>query len=112
MKLDVKDLNGGAKEAILDGRLDVQGSLAIDGEFAKLAADSKNLLVDLSSVSFLASLGIRMLVSAAKALSENNGSLVLLNPQENVAKVLSSTGIDTIIPVKSDRKEALAVFGG
>lgn len=111
MKLQINSLGNGMSEAILDGRLDIQGSLAVDSEFSKLAADSKHLLVDLSAVSFLASLGVRMLVSAAKTLSDNGGHIVLLSPQENVAKVLSTMGIDSIIPIRNDRTEALAIIG-
>lgn len=110
MKLETKELGGGVMQITLEGRLDVQGSLAIDSELAAMAETSKNLLVDLSGVSFLASLGIRMLVSAAKRLSSNNGRIVLLSPQENVETVLKATRIDTIIPIKHSVADALAVF--
>ncbi len=110
MKLDVKDLGSGTKEAKLDGKLDIHGALAIDDAFAELAGASKNILVDLSGVTYLASLGIRTLVQAAKTLSNNGGSIVLFAPQENVEKVLRATGIDTVIPVRHGREEALALL--
>jgi anti-sigma B factor antagonist len=111
MKLDVNDLGSGLTEARLTGRLDVQGALVIDSEFVELANNCKNLLIDLSGLTFLASLGIRTLVQAAKSLSEKNGRVALLSPPSNVEGILRATGIDTVIPIYHARSEALAFLG-
>src|SRR5262245_17895152 len=67
MNLEVGDLENGITKITLSGRLDVEGALKIDGEFNSIAEQKKRVLVDLSTVTFLASLGIRTLITGAKA---------------------------------------------
>ena len=62
-------------------------------------------------MTFLASIGIRVLVKAARAIGQRNGRLIVFNPTDEARKVLRSTGIDTIIPVVADEKAAIAECG-
>ena len=63
-------------------------------------------MVDMSGVDFMASLGIRMLLSCAKSLHSHQAKLVLLSPQPLVASVLDSMGLDDILLVANDEAEA------
>ena len=111
MKLDVADMENGITKISLSGRLDVEGALKIDNEFTEITKVKKNVLVDLSAVPFIASLGIRTLVIGAKATSNNGGKMVLLNPQPNVEQVLRTTRVDTIMPIIDDSTAIATVFG-
>ena len=111
MKLDVADMENGITKISLSGRLDVEGALKIDDEFTEITKGKKNVLVDLSEVPFIASLGIRTLVIGAKATSNNGGKMVLLNPQPNVEQVLRTTRVDTIMPIIDDSTAIATVFG-
>ncbi len=62
----------------------------------------------MSNVTFLASLGIRMLVEAAKGLKAPGAKIVLLKPQELVEKSLRSSGLHTILGMRHDVDEARA----
>jgi anti-anti-sigma factor len=64
----------------------------------------------MSEVSFLASLGIRTLITAAKTVSNNGGKLVLLSPQPNVERVLRESRIDTVLPIIEDSAAIDRVF--
>ena len=86
--------------------MDVPGALKADPAFAEIAKDNTRVIVDLTRLDFLASLGIRTFVSTSKTLRAKNGHLVLFSPQANIQQVLSSSGIDTIIPVVQDRAAA------
>jgi anti-anti-sigma regulatory factor len=44
----------------------------------------------------------------AKAVKNKGGRLVLLSPQDNVKLVLTTAGIDEIIPIMFDRAGAIA----
>ena len=110
MKLETTTLDNDITKASLSGRLDIDGALAIDGDFNKLAEASKNLLIDMSDVTFLASLGIRTLVTAAKAVSNNGGKLVLLSPQPSVERVLRESRVDTVLPIIEDETAVTTVF--
>ncbi len=110
MQLKTVELENGVTKAELSGRMDIEGATAVDLKFSVLAGSKKKLIVDLSDVSFMASLGIRTLMLSAKAMTNKGGKMVLLNPQPNVEKVLETTGINTVIPIVHDMEAALAVF--
>jgi|SRR5215471_18592328 len=109
MELAYADLENGVRKIDLKGRLDIEGANAIDLKFTSLAATQRAfLVVDLSLVDFIASLGIATLVRSAKAAKLRKGNMVLLNPQPNVAKVLAATKIDSVLPVYLDLDAACA----
>jgi len=111
MELETAELDGGVLRISLAGRLDVDGALQIDDRFKDAVAGRKMVVVDLAGVEYLASLGIRTLVSGAKMASNIGGKLVVLAPQRNVEKVLRESNIDTLIPIIRDPGEVELVFG-
>jgi anti-sigma B factor antagonist len=97
----------------LTGRLDIAGAEAVALPLATLAGAKQGLIIDMSGVSFIASIGLRHLVSAAKALSRRGGRLVLLNPNDLVTEVLTTSGLTDLLPiVKSEAEATTAVNGG
>jgi anti-anti-sigma factor len=111
MNLDVATMENGITKVSLSGRLDVEGALKIDSEFNKISEENKYVLVDLSKVTFLASLGIRTLIIGAKTMAANGGKMVLLKPQLNVEKVLRTSHVDTVMPIIQDETDLAIVFG-
>ena len=109
MNLAICELDNGVTKVSLGGSLDVDGALKIDSEFTKIAQQKKNVLVDLSDVTFIAC--IRTLVAGAKATAINGGKLVLLNPRSNVERVLRRSHVDTVMPIIRDSIDLEAVFG-
>ena len=111
MELAVKDLDSGVLGINLSGRMDIIGTQQIDLKFTMLASTRKaQILVDLSNVTFIASIGIRTLVSNAKAQKLRGGSLVLYKPSAPVEEVLRATGIPAIIPIAHDLDSARGAF--
>jgi anti-anti-sigma factor len=109
MELTYADLENGVRKIDLKGRLDIEGATAIDLKFTSLAATQRVFLViDMTLVDFIASLGVATLVRSAKAAKLRKGKLVLLNPQPNVAKVLAATRVDQVLPVCANLDEAFA----
>jgi anti-sigma B factor antagonist len=112
MELAVHDLDSGILGINLSGRMDIQGTQQIDLKFTALTSTRRTqILVDLSGVTFIASVGIRTLITNAKAQKLRGGSMVLYKPSEQVEQVLRATGIDAIIPVAHDIAAALKAFG-
>ncbi len=65
------------------------------------------VIVDLRDVSFLASIGIRSIISSARALDQKGGRMVLLVGGNDLVKAtLESTGIDDVIPLFDDAEQA------
>jgi anti-sigma B factor antagonist len=108
MEMQVEELDNGVTNVVLRGRLDTVGAGVIDLKFNVIAGSKRAIVVDLSEVDFLASLGIRVLVIGAKAVKNKGGKIVLLSPDENVHSVLKTAGIEQLIPVLFDRDAAIA----
>jgi len=107
MAIDHEDVNEKLRRITLSGRLDIVGTGEIETRFAALAAGGYGVVVDLSMVSFLASIGIRALISNAKSLQQRGGRMVLhVGANEGVSKTLSATGIDTLIPMFREAADA------
>jgi len=111
MNMNVEELDNGIRRIALDGRLDMAGAQAIDLKFTGYTAAAKGrILVDLSQVEFIASIGLRTLLSAAKAQKLKGGTLVLCGAQPLVAKVLETAGLNTFIPSVGDTAAAIALL--
>jgi anti-sigma B factor antagonist len=108
MDMLVEDLDGGVTKVVLRGRMDIAGANVIDLGFNAIAGARRALLVDMSGVTFLASLGIRVLVIAAKTVSRKGGKMALLSPIEDVVTVLTTMRIDSLIPIYHDVDDAVA----
>jgi anti-sigma B factor antagonist len=107
MKLQYNQLNSNIRLIKLTGKLDVYGVNRIDVDFIRCCAgDNLCVLVDLSGVSYISSIGIPMLINSAKTVASRGGKLALLKPRPNVAEVLELTGIPLIIPIYPDLESA------
>ena len=66
-------------------------------------SQSKRVVVDLTGITFLGSVGIRELITNAKALQQRNGKMVIFVGENHmIAKALETTGIDALIPLFTD----------
>jgi anti-sigma B factor antagonist len=111
MQLTVMELEDGIKKITLQGRMDIDGTQKIDTRFTvATASESANVIVDLSGVDFISSIGIGVLVRSANALKLRQGKIVVLNPQPSVFKVLEATQINTVIPIVFDMESARALL--
>jgi anti-sigma B factor antagonist len=112
MELAVNEIDSGILGINLYGRMDIVGTQQIDLKFTALTSSRKaQILVDLSQVTFIASIGIRTLINNAKAQKLRGGRMVLYKPSTQVEEVLRATGIDTIIPIAHDIDAARGALG-
>jgi anti-anti-sigma factor len=112
MEIVTSEDQGATARVALTGRLDIVGAEVIALPLATLAGAKRGLVIEMSRVSFIASIGIRHLVSAAKALSRRNGRLVLLNPTDMVTEVLTTSGLTDLLPIVRSESEAVAALDG
>jgi anti-anti-sigma factor len=110
MPITYEDTASGVRLIKLSGRMDIAGTGQIEVPFASLScAETLKVVADLSAVEFLASIGIRSLISNAKAQHNRGGKFVLfVGDNAQVAKTLETTGIDALIPMFQDFGDALA----
>jgi anti-anti-sigma factor len=107
MKMAVEPVTPGWSRSFwMDG--DIAGTGVIDLQFSAIAGSHRGVVVDLAGVSFLASIGIRTLLPGAKAVQGRGGCFVLLNPVEQVERVLDVMGMTDLMPIYHDHEAALA----
>ncbi len=109
MQLEYSELDNGIRLIQLSGVLDMNGTYAIEVQFVRCCEGKKtHVLVDLSEVSYISSIGIPMLINSAKSIIRQGGKIALLNPQKSVEDVLEIAGIPPIIPIYFDLPSAAA----
>jgi anti-sigma B factor antagonist len=107
VEFSVNHFDNDIVEVKINGRLDIQGVGSIETAFTVQAAGQKSkVIVDLSGVDFMSSIGIRLLVTASKAQLSRGGSLVLLSPQPLVREIIVVSGIDMLIPIYDNFDDA------
>jgi anti-anti-sigma factor len=99
MQIAVNDA-GSTATITLTGRLDIVGADAIALPLATLSNSKSNIVVDMTAVTFIASIGLRHLVSAAKAVARRGGRVVLLNPSAAVAEVVTTSGLADLLHIE------------
>ena len=109
MRLQSGELDGNVRLIKLSGALDFYGVSDVEVEFVRLCTgDNVCVLVDLSKVNYISSIGIPLLINSAKSLARQGGKMALLNPQKSVEEVLEVTGIPLIIPIYQNLNTAVS----
>lgn len=98
--LHVDALNPRRSTLHLEGRLDAMTFGEFDKEAEKVLqqmATGSTLVLDLSSLEYISSAGLRSIAKARKSMREREGQTLLLNPQVQVRKVFD---IVKAVPIK------------
>jgi len=91
------------------GEIDMDSGPILDDALSRqVSAGLTTLLLDLSSVGFIDSFGLRILVRAERRAREAGGSLALIAPTRAVARVLRLTGFTLMVAVHDTVGDALA----
>lgn len=108
MSISFHDVNANLRRITISGRLDAEGTESILARLMELVEEPvKGVVVELSAVRFLASVGIRALVVSAKAVQQRGGKMVLVTGQgSSVSMSIDATGIGELIPVFTSIAEA------
>lgn len=67
-----------------------------------------HLVLEMDGTDFLSSAGVRVLISAQKALKPRGGHLVISQPSERVKDVLDLAGLDALFSIYDSTVAALA----
>ena len=77
---------------------------------ATVSGSKCDVVVDMVGVDFIASIGIRHLVVAARTVARSSRKLVLLSPNALVTDVLTTSGLQDLLPIVRSEDEARAIF--
>ncbi|MCR5708508.1 MAG: STAS domain-containing protein [Ruminococcus sp.] len=83
--------NGTELTAAIEGRLDTLTSPELEEKLEPELEETEKLILDLSALEYISSAGLRVLLSAAKAMEEQ-GEMTLRNVRPEVMDVFEVTG--------------------
>ncbi len=85
----------------LTGRVDGTNADHYDIEISTLLKSAdQSFSIDLSGLTYISSLGLRVLLKTAKALKEQNKKLILSKPNSEILDLLLMSGFDKIIEIE------------
>ncbi len=93
-----KTQNGEALTIALEGRLDTMTSPELEAELNKSLAGAETLVMDFSKLEYISSAGLRVLLSAHKAMS-GKGGMKVTNVNDIVQEVFEVTGFADILDI-------------
>lgn len=76
----------------------------------QIDAGRNQLVLDLSSVEYISSAGLREMVAAAKRVRNSNGDLRIASPSARVKEVLDLAGLNMVFQVYATQVEAVGSF--
>jgi len=93
------------------GRVDSSNATELGSALDKAADDGQtNLVLDLGSVDYMSSAGLREMVRVLKRVKRTGGDLRIANPSDRVREVLELAGLDTIFEIFPTQVEAVGSF--
>jgi anti-anti-sigma factor len=106
MEMTVTEFSDRAVRLSLSGDLDISAAEKLNLPLATLAGSGGGVVVDMSNLNCIASIGIRHLVFAARALGRGRGELLLLRPNALVTDALKAAHVDSLLPIVRSEEEA------
>ena len=83
----------------VNGTLTVASAPALETAFAELPEEVNDVTLDFSELEYVASAGLRVIVSQNKKAFQKGGSLHIVHPNEEVMEVLEDTGLIDVLDV-------------
>ena len=94
-----KKTDGTALEIALEGRLDTMTAPELEEELRQSYEGADSLTMDFSKLEYISSAGLRVLLSAHKAMSAKGG-MTVKNVNEIVREVFEVTGFSDILTIE------------
>ena len=94
-----RELNGTDLKIGLEGRLDTITAPELEAELNRSMAGAESLTLDFTGLDYVSSAGLRVLLSAHKAMSPKGG-IKVKNANEIVREVFEVTGFADILTIE------------
>ena len=94
-----KAFNGNALTISLEGRLDTMTAPDLENELGSVLQGADSLTLDFSKLDYISSAGLRVLLSAHKAMIAKGG-MTITNVNEVVQEVFEVTGFADILTIE------------
>ncbi len=94
-----KTKNGNELSIAVDGRLDTTTAPLLEAELKQNIGGIEKLIFDFSSLEYLSSAGLRVLLSAQKVMNRQ-GEMIVKNVNETIAEIFEVTGFADILTIE------------
>ncbi len=94
-----KTANGNELEIALEGRLDTATSPALEAELNQSLAGVEKLVFDFTSLEYLSSAGLRVLLGAQKIMNKQ-GEMTVKNVNETIMEIFEVTGFCDVLNIE------------
>lgn len=97
--------------ATATGRIDFAGAQVLEGALASaLAPDGpvRGIVIDLADVDYISSVGLRVLMVAAKAMRARKASIAVASLQPVVAEIFEISRFHHVVDVRGSVRDAIA----
>ena len=93
----------------LSGKLDTTTANAFEQKIlvARIECGDRRFIIGLAQLDYISSSGLRVLVSAAKRLANDNGKIVLCSLKDPVREVFNIVGFLSVFPAYGSHDEAI-----
>ena len=88
----------------LIGRLDAVTAIELDKDLSKEISGVEDLTVDLKELDYIASAGLRILLKLKKRLDSSQGSMKVINLNNEVRDVMDMTGFSSLLLPDEEKK--------
>ena len=85
----------------VEGRLDTITAPQLEAELKRSVGDTERLIFDLSSLEYISSAGLRVLLSAQKVMNRQ-GEMIVRNANEMVMEIFEITGFVDILTLEAE----------
>ena len=98
MRVEINDASG-IVSFIFEGRLDAVTAESAEPAIMEAVADKGRYLYDLSSLAYISSAGLRVLLATTKAIKRHEGRFVMAAPNANIRHILNISGFASLFPL-------------
>ena len=104
------EAKGSVFVVVASGRIDSESAPAFDEALTKALSENPKLVLDLKSVEYMSSAGIRSVVKTSQASHKSGGAVKLAAVPESVNSILYTVGLNQMITSYATVEEAVASF--
>ena len=94
----------------IEGSIDSKTAGDLQSQIMGTVSETNNVLLDLSSVSYVSSAGLRVLLMIYRQIKSKNGKVILVGISEEIRDVMSMTGFVNFFEITDTIENALNSF--
>lgn len=111
MALEIVPMDATTTRLVLHGRLDALGCERVGTAFTAAASRAAgDVLIDLTRLEYIGSLGIRLLISNARMLQRHGRRMVIFGARPQPRDVFETVALGDLVPIAEDQTEAMGLL--